>query len=249
MGDQTLRRVLDESTGAWVYRPVDEASGRVVSKADFESQRADERRRARESDPKLKAEREKRWLAQQRGEIRDARLEASRSMRRDERVRKLETGLLERRRPRRGGVDEIAALPPPDVLVQLREEHRVAVANGMDRKNPGQFAFVKTALDAEETKHRAALAAAREKAYAKARARTGVKGAADFEAEPYDDDDEEEEETATRLATADAANARGVVLRGTLAGQRRVADQPPAVARLVTCRRHPNHPLVLASSL
>ena len=214
MGDQTLRRVLDESTGAWVYRPVDEASGRVVSKADFESQRADERRRARESDPKLKAEREKRWLAQQRGEIRDARLEASRSMRRDERVRKLETGLLERRRPRRGGVDEIAALPPPDVLVQLREEHRVAVANGMDRKNPGQFAFVKTALDAEETKHRAALAAAREKAYAKARARTGVKGAADFEAEPYDDDEEEEEETATRLATADAANARGVVLRG-----------------------------------
>jgi hypothetical protein len=29
MGGQTLKRVLDDTTKQWVYRPVDEASGQV----------------------------------------------------------------------------------------------------------------------------------------------------------------------------------------------------------------------------
>ena len=84
MGGQTLRRVMDESTRQWVYRPVDEASGDVITKEAFEARRLEERRLRAEADPRKQAEREKRWLAQQRGEIRNARVEESRAMRRDE---------------------------------------------------------------------------------------------------------------------------------------------------------------------
>ena len=40
---------------------------------------------------------------------------------------------------------------------------RVAVANAMSKKNPGQFAFIKTALDAEGAKHDVRVKAARER--------------------------------------------------------------------------------------
>ena len=176
MGGQTLRRVMDESTRQWVYRPVDEASGNVITKEAFEARRLAERRLRAEADPRKQAEREKRWPAQQRGEIRNARVEESRAMRRDEHARKLESGLVERRRPRRR---EIARVPEPELLLELREEMRVALANGLDKKNPGRFAFVKTALDAEEAKHDAAVKSAREKAYAQERKRRGVRGAHD----------------------------------------------------------------------
>ena len=62
--------------------------------------------------------------------------------------------------------------------MELREEMRVAVANAVSKKNPGQFAFIKTALDAEEGKHEVRVKAAREKAYQAERKKRGVKGAA-----------------------------------------------------------------------
>ena len=201
MGGQTLRRVMDESTRQWVYRPVDEASGNVITKEAFEARRLAERRLRAEADPRKQAEREKRWLAQQRGEIRNARVEESRAMRRDEHARKLESGLVERRRPRRR---EIARVPEPELLLELREEMRVALANGLDKKNPGRFAFVKTALDAEEAKHDAAVKSAREKAYAQERKRRGVRGAHDFDQDlSSSDGDESEDAIIVRGSLAD----------------------------------------------
>ena len=171
MGGKTLKRVMDNETRQWVYRPVDE-SGEVISKEAFEAMKREEAKARWESDPKRQAEQDKKWAAQQRSEIRGARIAESKQMKKQEHVRKLKSGLVEPSRPRR---KEIANVPVPKILADLREEMRVAVANGMDKRNPGQFAFIKTALDAEEVKHD--HVAAREKAYAKERKR-GVKGAA-----------------------------------------------------------------------
>jgi hypothetical protein len=44
MGGQTLKRVMDDATKQWVYRPVDEASGEVISKEAFEARQREERR-------------------------------------------------------------------------------------------------------------------------------------------------------------------------------------------------------------
>ena len=175
MGGKTLKRVMDNETRQWVYRPVDESSGKVISKEAFEAMKREEAKARWESDPKRQAEQDKKWAAQQRSEIRGARIAESKQMKKQEHVRKLKSGLVEPSRPRR---KEIANVPVPKVLADLREEMRVAVANGMDKRNPGQFAFIKTALDAEEVKHDHAVKAAKEKAYAKERKKRGVKGAA-----------------------------------------------------------------------
>ena len=53
---QKLRRVMDESTRQWVYRPVDEASGDVITKEAFEARRREERRLRAEADPRKTAE-------------------------------------------------------------------------------------------------------------------------------------------------------------------------------------------------
>ena len=100
-------------------------------------------------------------------------------------------------RPRR---KEIANVPVPKILADLREEMRVAVANGMDKRNPGQFAFISTALDAEEVKHDHVVKAAREKAYAKERKKCGVKGGAWGSSDEGEDasDDEQLAGTASR---------------------------------------------------
>lgn len=188
MGGQTLKRVMDAASKQWVYRPVDKASGEVISKAAFEEKQREERRMRAENDPKKQAEREKQWAAQQRAEIRNMRVEESQKMRREEHVRKLESGLVERRKPRR---TKIANVPEPKLLLELREEMRVAVANGVRTKNPGQFAFIKTALDAEEAKHDAKVKAAREKAYQAERKKRGVKGEAWGGSDEYNSSDEE----------------------------------------------------------
>eukprot|EP00740_Mantoniella_antarctica_P001964 CAMPEP_0181363588 /NCGR_PEP_ID=MMETSP1106-20121128/8831_1 /TAXON_ID=81844 /ORGANISM="Mantoniella antarctica, Strain SL-175" /LENGTH=235 /DNA_ID=CAMNT_0023478041 /DNA_START=217 /DNA_END=920 /DNA_ORIENTATION=- len=175
MGGQTLKRVLDDTTKQWVYRPVDEASGQVISKEAFEAQRREERRVRAENDPRQQAERDKQWAATQHAEIRNMRVEDSHKMKRDEHVRKVASGLVERSKPRR---KQIAHVPEPKLLLELREEMRVAVVNAASKRNPGQFAFIKTALDAEEAKHDTRVKAAREKAYQAERKRRGVEGAA-----------------------------------------------------------------------
>ena len=98
---KTLRRVLDEASKRWVYRPVDAASGETISKEDFEARRREEEAARRASDPRHRAAEEKRWLEQQRGDIREKRAEASRAMRREEHHAALRDGRVERRRPRR----------------------------------------------------------------------------------------------------------------------------------------------------
>ena len=55
-------RVKDAATGKFVYRPVDESSGHVQTKEEFEKQKAEERRRRLEADPKRQAEMEKKWV-------------------------------------------------------------------------------------------------------------------------------------------------------------------------------------------
>ena len=156
MGGKTLKRVMDNETRQWVYRPVDESSGKVISKEAFEAMKREEAKARWESDPKRQAEQDKKWAAQQRSEIRGARIADAKQMKKNEHVRKLKSGLVEPSRPRRR---EIASVAVPKILADLREEMRVAAANGMDKRNPGQFAFIKTALDAEEAKHDAAVKA------------------------------------------------------------------------------------------
>ena len=201
MGGKTLKRVMDNETRQWVYRPVDE-SGEVISREAFEATKREEAKARWESDPKRQAEQDKKWAAQQRSEIRGARIAESKQMKKQEHVRKLKSGLVEPSRPRR---KEIANVPVPKILADLREEMRVAVANGMDKRNPGQFAFIKTALDAEEVKHDHVVKAAREKAYAKERKKRGVKGAA------WGSSDEGED------ASDDDGGGNGIPRRGSLA--------------------------------
>ena len=218
MGGKTLKRVMDNETRQWVYRPVDE-SGEVISKEAFEAMKREEAKARWESDPKRQAEQDKKWAAQQRSEIRGARIAESKQMKKQEHVRKLKSGLVEPSRPRR---KEIANVPVPKILADLREEMRVAVANGMDKRNPGQFAFIKTALDAEEVKHDHVVKAAREKAYAKERKKRGVKGAA------WGSSDEGED-----ASDDDTAGGNGIPRRGSLADlddpdYRRGPAPPPA---------------------
>ena len=212
MGGKTLKRVMDNETRQWVYRPVDESSGKVISKEAFEAMKREEAKARWESDPKRQAEQDKKWAAQQRSEIRGARIAESKQMKKQEHVRKLKSGLVEPSRPRR---KEIANVPVPKILAELREEMRVAVANGMDKRNPGQFAFIKTALDAEEVKHDHVVKAAREKAYAKERKKRGVKGAA------WGSSDEGED------ASDDDGGGNGIPRRGSLAD----LDDPFSVFR------------------
>jgi hypothetical protein len=47
-----------------------------------------------ENDPRKQAEREKQWVQQQRGEIRNMRVEDSQKMKRDEQTRRLQSGLV-----------------------------------------------------------------------------------------------------------------------------------------------------------
>ena len=173
---KTLRRVLDEASKRWVYRPVDAASGETISKDDFEARRREEEAARRASDPGHRAAEEKRWLEQQRGEIREKRAEAFRAMRREEHHAALRDGRVERRRPRRKGA--LANVPVPDALAELREEMRAATLRETREKNPGRFAFIETALAVEEKKYETALDAARRRAYAAERRRRGVRGAA-----------------------------------------------------------------------
>ena len=161
---KTLRRVLDEASKRWVYRPVDAASGETISKEDFEARRREEEAARRASDPRHRAAEEKRWLEQQRGDIREKRAEASRAMRREEHHAALRDGRVERRRPRRKGA--LVEVPVPDALAELREEMRLATLRETRKKNPGRFAFIETALAVEERKHETALDAARRRAYA-----------------------------------------------------------------------------------
>ena len=146
---KTLRRVLDEASKRWVYRPVDAASGETISKEDFEARRREEEAARRASDPRHRAAEEKRWLEQQRGDIREKRAEASRAMRREEHHAALRDGRVERRRPRRKGALGVE-VPVPDALAELREEMRLATLRETRKKNPGRFAFIETALAVEE---------------------------------------------------------------------------------------------------
>ena len=170
---KTLRRVFDEASKRWVYRPVDEASGETISKDVFEARRREEEATRRASDPRHRAAEEKKWLEQQRGEIREKRAEASRAMRREEHHAALRDGRVERRRPRRKGA--LAEVPVPDALAELREEMRLATLHETRKKNPGRFAFIETALKAEERKHETAVETARRRAYAAERRRRGVR--------------------------------------------------------------------------
>ena len=200
MGGKTLKRVMDNETRQWVYRPVDESSGKVISKEAFEAMKREEAKARWESDPKRQAEQDKKWAAQQRSEIRGARIADAKQMKKNEHVRKLKSGLVEPSRPRRR---EIASVAVPKILADLREEMRVAAANGMDKRNPGQFAFIKTALDAEEAKHDAAVKAARTKAYAKERKKRGVRGAAWGSSDEGEDASDDEDSIPRRGSLAD----------------------------------------------
>ena len=184
---KTLRRVLDEASKRWVYRPVDAASGETISKEDFEARRREEEAARRASDPRHRAAEEKRWLEQQRGDIREKRAEASRAMRREEHHAALRDGRVERRRPRRKGALGVE-VPVPDALAELREEMRLATLRETRKKNPGRFAFIETALAVEERKHETALDAARRRAYAAERRRKGVRGGGESGSDSESDD-------------------------------------------------------------
>ena len=219
MGGKTLKRVMDNETRQWVYRPVDESSGKVISKEAFEAMKREEAKARWESDPKRQAEQDKKWAAQQRSEIRGARIAESKQMKKQEHVRKLKSGLVEPSRPRR---KEIANVPVPKVLADLREEMRVAVANGMDKRNPGQFAFIKTALDAEEVKHDHAVKAAR-----RSPTRRNARSAGSRERVGSSDEGED--------ASDDDGGGNGIPRRGSLADlddpdYRRGPAPPPAAA-------------------
>ena len=54
-------------------------------------------------------------------------------------------------------------MKPSKALADLREEMRVALATGLEKKNPGAYSFLKAALDVEEAKH-SKLVDGREKA-------------------------------------------------------------------------------------
>ena len=186
MDGKTLRRVLDEASKRWVYRPVDAASGETISKEDFEARRREEEAARRASDPRHRAAEEKRWLEQQRGDIREKRAEASRAMRREEHHAALRDGRVERRRPRRKGA--LVEVPVPDALAELREEMRLATLRETRKKNPGRFAFIETALAVEERKHETALDAARRRACAAERRRKGVRGGGESGSDSESDD-------------------------------------------------------------
>ena len=83
MGGKTLKRVMDNETRQWVYRPVDESSGKVISKEAFEAMKREEAKARWESDPKRQAEQDKKWAAQQRSEIRGARIADAKQMKKN----------------------------------------------------------------------------------------------------------------------------------------------------------------------
>ena len=201
---QTLKRVLDADTKQWVYRPIDARSGETVSREAFEAAKREAREARLENDPRVIVDREKRWAAAQRAEIREMRAQDERKTRR-ERVKgaKKEPGGASANAARRK--KPIATVKPPTALLNIREEMRIANANDLSKKNPKSYAFVKSALDAEEAKHDANVKAAREKAYQRERTRRGVRGAAWGDSESGEDDGfASEEET-------------GVGIRGSLA--------------------------------
>ena len=201
MDGRTLRRVFDDATKSWVYRPVDETSGKTISNEDFESRRASAAASARASDPTHRAAEEKRWLDDQRVSIREKRVDVAKAARRDDFHAAVRDGLVERRRPRRA---VLAHVPIPVALTELREEMRVATLRDTQKKNPGRFAFIKTALDSEEAKFGVAVEKARREAYDRERAKKGVRGGAG-EAESSDSDaDAGEERPLFRGSAADA---------------------------------------------
>jgi hypothetical protein len=212
---KTLRRVFDEASKRWVYRPVDEASGETISKDVFEARRREEEAARRASDPRHRAAEEKKWLEQQRGEIREKRLEASRLMRREEHHAALRDGRVERRRPRRKGA--LAEVPVPDALAELREEMRLATLHETKKKNPGRFAFIETALKQEERKHETKVEAARRRAYAAERRRRGVRGGGGEESTSETDSDDEQAARENARLFARTHGDASFVLRGSAA--------------------------------
>ena len=171
MDGKTLRRVFDDSTKRWVYRPVDESSGDVISREDFESRRLAEANLRKANDPRHKAAEEKRWLDEQRGAIREKRADAARQARREDFNTAVRDGRVERNRKGRG---KIVDVPEPKALTELREEMRLAQIQDTQKKNPGRFAFIKTALDLEESKYANVVEKKRREAYERERKKKGV---------------------------------------------------------------------------
>ena len=77
-------------------------------------------------------------------------------------------------------------------LAEAREEMRVALATGLEKKNPGAYSFLKAALDVEEAKHSKLVDAARKRDYAKARKSKGVRGDAGLDATLSSGDDDDD---------------------------------------------------------
>ena len=185
MDGKTLRRVFDDSTKRWVYRPVDESSGDVISREDFESRRLAEANLRKANDPRHKAAEEKRWLDEQRGAIREKRADAARQARREDFNTAVRDGRVERNRKGRG---KIVDVPEPKALTELREEMRLAQIQDTQKKNPGRFAFIKTALDLEESKYANVVEKKRREAYERERKKKGVRGGGNDDDESSSDD-------------------------------------------------------------
>ena len=156
MDGKTLRRVLDEASKRWVYRPVDAASGETISKEDFEARRREEEAARRASDPRHRAAEEKRWLEQQRGDG------VGRAVR-ARCVAKSTTPRYATGAWSGDGREEKArsGLRCPSGRLPRSEEMRLATLRETRKKNPGRFAFIETARRWRSAKHETALDAAR----------------------------------------------------------------------------------------
>ena len=178
-----------EANGEFTYRPVD-ATGAVVDAAAFEARKKAERAAKLANDPRVAERAANEWAAQQRAAIARTRVDESRRLTREEARRRERAGGTTgpRRRTRELG----ANVKPSKALADLREEMRVALATGLEKKNPGAHSFLKAALDVEEAKHSKLVDAARKRDYAKARKSKGVKGDAGLDATLSSGDDEDD---------------------------------------------------------
>lgn len=224
-----------EANGEFTYRPVD-ASGAVVDAAAFEARKKAERAAKLANDPRVAERAANEWAAQQRAAIARTRVDESRRLTREEaRRREREGGTTgPRRRTRALG----ANVKPSKALADLREEMRVALATGLEKKNPGAYSFLKAALDVEEAKHSKLVDAARKRDYAKARKSKGVRGDAGLDAtlSSGDDDDDVPRVRGSLADLDDPDYRRGPAPSG---GERSVEPKSKAKPKPVkgACRR------------
>ena len=177
-----------EANGEVTYRPVDAKTGTVVDAATFEARKKEERERRLANDPRARERAASEWAANMRGTITKTRVDEAQKLRREEtKQRERASGTSNPKRRTKA----LGAVTPSKALAELREEMRVAIASGMQTKNPGSYSFLKAALDVEEAKYAKLVDAARKREYTRERSKRGVRGDAGLDAELSDGDEDD----------------------------------------------------------